>query len=662
MKSVFPSLDVVNEESPGHLPSPRAAGEGPGCGGPVLPVVDLGRCGCGGLPVQSSGMEPFPVRIERPEDLDPLGEALSALGVGVTLVDEELRVRWANALVRGMAKEICGGDHCFEALWKAGHRCSDCLPLLVFRTGDPQEGVRERAPAGSPVEAFRVRAVPVQDPSGEVRWVMESFVRLAELAPDLAAGRARLPAESAAAMGAAQVVVDRGERIVFWGPEATAIFGQRPEEVLGRHVDLIVPEDCLPEERELAARVALEGRVRIETVRLARDGRRVPVMLSAVALRDEGGNLIGRSCLMRDTSALHDLRSRVVAQEQLLALIGREAADAIVGTDLAGRVTSWNRAAEQLVGRPAATALGRPLAEITGGEDVALLVERAREGRPLRGVRTTWRRAGRDPVPVEVSAALLSTAEGEPQGLALVVRDASASQRLERQMMRSEKIAVVGSLAAGLAHEIGTPLNVISATAEFLLLDGLPAEQAKRLREIVAETDRIGRLVRDLLSFTRSGGRGPVPVKVEEAVARVVSFVHVPLERKRVRVACDFAPDLPPVLADPDGLQQVLLNLVVNAVHAVPDQGRVGVRARCTAEGGERVVTIEVHDDGPGVPEELRERIFDPFFTTNPDGTGLGLAVCARIIAGLGGDIRVGRGPLGGASFVVQLRPAEACP
>jgi signal transduction histidine kinase len=106
-------------------------------------------------------------------------------------------------------------------------------------------------------------------------------------------------------------------------------------------------------------------------------------------------------------------------------------------------------------------------------------------------------------------------------------------------------------------------------------------------------------------------------------------------------------------------LHQVLVNLVVNAVNAVPEGGRVGVRARA-GEGGQ--LALEVHDDGPGVPEALRERIFDPFFTTRPDGTGLGLAVCARIVAAHGGDIRVGAGPLGGACFTVQLPVATELP
>jgi PAS domain S-box-containing protein len=606
-------------------------------------------------------MERAALHIRRPDDLEPLGAALSSLGVGLTLVDRDLRVQWSNGLVRELAEELsCGGHHCFESLWHAGARCPDCLPLLVFRTGEPQEGVRERGRPGTPPEAYRVRAVPVLDADGALAFVAESFLKLSVLVPGLGGG---LATQSAAAMGAAVVVVDRGERIVSWGAEASVIFGYTIEEVLGRSVDLVVPSDRLAEEREFAAEVERSGRLRrTETVRVARDGRRVPVALSAVALRDEAGALIGRSYLVRDLSALQALRSRVVSQEQLIAHIGREAADAILGTDLAGVVTSFNHAAEQLFGRSGPDALGRSLKELAGDPGLEVLLDGVRRGRPVRGQRASWRGAGGTPGPVEVSATLLRDAGGEPHGMALVVRDASASVRLERQMMRSEKLALVGSLAAGLAHEIGTPLNVISATAEYLILDGAPQAHATRLRGIVAETERISRLVRELLSLARSGDGGRVPVAVADAVERVLSFVHVPLTNKHVRVTRDLAPDLPPVLAEPDGLQQVLLNLVVNAVQAVADGGLVGLRAWAGNEGGERVVTLEVHDDGPGVPENLRERIFDPFFTTRPDGTGLGLAVCARVVASHGGDLRVGKGPLGGACFTVQLKAAEQDP
>ena len=271
-----------------------------------------------------------------------------------------------------------------------------------------------------------------------------------------------------------------------------------------------------------------------------------------------------------------------------------------------------------------------------------------------------WRTARGEPVPVDISAAALG-GDRTPTGAALVARDLSARARLDRQLIRSEKLAMVGSLAAGLAHEIGTPLNVISATAEYLLPDA--GEEARaQLRGIVAETERISRLVRDLLSFARGTPAGKTAVSVEGAVSRVLALLRITLERRRVQVAVELSPGLPPVRADPDGLHQVLLNLVVNSAQAVAEGGRIGIAARSAELDGEGAVALEVHDDGPGVPPALRERILDPFFTTRPEGTGLGLAVCARIVAEHGGDLRVGEGPLGGASFTVLLPTGEGAP
>ncbi|HET7753720.1 MAG TPA: PAS domain S-box protein [Anaeromyxobacteraceae bacterium] len=594
-----------------------------------------------------------PLRLSSPEALAQHGDVLASLGIGVTLVDREMRIQYANGFVREAAQELsCGADHCFSALWKKAQRCSDCLPLLVFRTGEPQEGLRERTRPGGQPETWRVRALPVLDSSGKLAWVMESLMKIGALAPDLA-GRAPTDAS-----GAALVVVDREERIVSWSPAAAAIFGHGVEQALGRRIDLIVPDDRREEERSIAARVAAEGRApRVETIRTARDGRRVPVALAAVALRDEAGALVGRTCWFEDLSALHQLRGRVQAQEQLLAHITREAADAIVAIDLDGSVTSWNRGAEQLLGVTAPEILGQSLARVASNDAVARLVEKVKRARAVRGVRAEWRGASGELLPVDVSAALLGGSE-RATGVAIVARDRSAQLRLDRQLMRSEKLAMVGSLAAGLAHEIGTPLNVISATAEYLLLDA-GEEAHPQLRGIVAETERISRLVRDLLSFARGSAPGKVPVRLEDAVDRVVSLLRYTLDRRGIQLEAEIPPDLPAMLADPDGLHQILLNLIVNAAQAVPEGGHIGVRARVIDAAGEQAVSVEVHDDGPGIPAELRERIFDPFFTTRADGTGLGLAVCARIVADHGGDLGVSVGPLGGASFQVQLPAAE---
>ena len=176
-----------------------------------------------------------PLCIEAPEQFAPTGAALAAVGIGVTLVDRSMKVCWANDLVREQAAELfCGSTHCFASLWNKAQRCPDCLPLLVFKTGEPQEGLRERGREGARLEAYRVRAVPVFDAAHELRWVAECFVRLAGVAPEVTRGRGNLAAESADASGAAFLVVDGQERIVSWGPAASLIFGYTLEEALGR--------------------------------------------------------------------------------------------------------------------------------------------------------------------------------------------------------------------------------------------------------------------------------------------------------------------------------------------------------------------------------------------------------------------------------------------
>ena len=601
-------------------------------------------------------MPPTFLRLAVPDQIAPVGEALAALGIGLTLVDRQMRIQYANGFVKESTSELtCGVDHCFSSLWRRAQRCPDCLPLLVFRTGEPQEGVRERSPLGEPPEAWRVRAVPVGDKAGEVTWVAECLVRLGPLLSDLA-GR-RSPPEPA---GAALIVLDAEERIVSWSATATAILGFEVDEVLGRRAALVIPDERLKEERAVADQVASKGRApRYETVRRARDGRHVPVAITTVALRGEDGERVGRTCLLEDSSALQALRGRVLQQEQLLAHITREAADAIVAVDLDGKVTSWNRGAEQLLGFNAAETIGKALVEV-GAPTAPLvrLVERARAGEQVRGARVEWRNARGELMPVEVSAAPLG-GDGGPAGVALVARDLSARLKLDRQLVRSEKLALVGSLAAGLAHEIGTPLNVISATAEYLLPDA-PPEGREQLRGIVAETERISRLVHDLLSFARGGTPGRTAIALRGAVDRVLSLLRITLDRKHVQVTTEIPVDLPPIHADPDGLHQVLLNLLVNASQAVPEAGHIVIAARALEVEGERMVAFEVQDDGPGVAPGLQERIFDPFFTTRAEGTGLGLAVCARIVADHGGDLRVGQAALGGAAFAVQLPAKEA--
>ncbi|XYH97328.1 ATP-binding protein [Sorangium sp. So ce1128] len=252
--------------------------------------------------------------------------------------------------------------------------------------------------------------------------------------------------------------------------------------------------------------------------------------------------------------------------------------------------------------------------------------------------------------------------------IAEIERYAADLKRAQERLVRSERLASVGRLSAGLAHEIGNPIAAILGLQELLLAGGLtPAEERDFVERMKRETERIHRILRDLLDFARpaAGGAGDAGEAGEEpsgavadAVDDVVSLVAPQKAFREVELARDVAPDVPPVPLSHGRLVQVLLNLLLNAADAVPRAGgRVAVRASRGADGGAR---IEVEDNGPGIAEAVRDTLFEPFITTKQvgEGTGLGLAVCRGLVEAAGGSIGVERGEGGGARFVVLLPAA----
>jgi signal transduction histidine kinase len=229
---------------------------------------------------------------------------------------------------------------------------------------------------------------------------------------------------------------------------------------------------------------------------------------------------------------------------------------------------------------------------------------------------------------------------------------------LEQQLRHSATLAVAGRLATGIAHEIGTPLNIISGQVEYIA-ENLPADD--RLRDdvdvILEQIDRISAMIRSLLDTVRPVKAEIQPIMLREVVKRLVLLLEHTARRHGVTLDVSIPGDLPAVRADRSQLQQVIINVVMNAFEAAGHGGSVQVRARRVAHPECPGVEIEVLDTGPGIPASLRPRIFEPFFSTKPpgEGTGLGLPICRDILKSFGGDITVESVPGEGASFVVWL-------
>jgi signal transduction histidine kinase/CheY-like chemotaxis protein len=314
----------------------------------------------------------------------------------------------------------------------------------------------------------------------------------------------------------------------------------------------------------------------------------------------------------------------------------------VIALDRHGRITTWNRELERVTGYARAEKLGTDGAALVGTDgrpqELPLKAGGARKVR--------WSRA---------EAAVV---EGEDaRGTYAVGIDVTDEDEMLRRLLRAERLAAVGTMAAGLAHEVRNPLNSASlqlAVLERRLERGEGAGGTVPIAQIIkGEIERLDRLVRDFLAFAKPSPIDRRPVDVAALIAAVAGLIEPEAGASNVTVTVDTAPGLPAVSGDSERLRQVLLNLTRNAIEAMHERGgRLLLRARAAGQ----TVEFDVEDDGPGFSEALP--VFDAFFTTKDQGTGLGLSLVHRIIADHGGTIRVQSRP-GRTCFTVTLPVSE---
>jgi signal transduction histidine kinase len=291
--------------------------------------------------------------------------------------------------------------------------------------------------------------------------------------------------------------------------------------------------------------------------------------------------------------------------------------------------------------------------------------------RLVEGIRRLGEGQAGPAVPVErqdelgrVAEAFNTMAGGLAEARQKLLAESERTLELERQLRQAEVLSVAGRLATGLAHEVGTPLNIISGRAEFVL-QSLPAADRRRedLEVMIGQIDRISGIIRSLLDMVRPSKPEIQPTSLATVVERLLPLLRHSAGRREVRLDAAIPDDLPAVLADPNQLQQVLINLVMNAVEVTPPGGRVQLTARERATGRPGL-ELTIADTGPGIRPEVLPRVFEPFFTTKPpgQGTGLGLAICRDIIREHGGEIRLESRLKAGTTVTVWLPSAEASP
>lgn len=255
-------------------------------------------------------------------------------------------------------------------------------------------------------------------------------------------------------------------------------------------------------------------------------------------------------------------------------------------------------------------------------------------------------------------------ADGRAVGWLELLSDVTGERQIQSKMLQTEKMAALGQLVSGIAHELNNPLTAIMGYAQLLLGHGLAPAQLSEAGKVYHEAERARRIVKNLLYFARENKPERTRVDLNEIIERTLALRSYELKVENIVVECDLAPGLPQTMADPYQLQQVVLNLVVNAEQALLEgrgQGHIRIRTSHVVQGvgsrAEHRILLEVSDDGPGIPPEIASRIFDPFFTSKPPGvgTGLGLSIVYGIVHQHGGEVTFESQPGAGAKFVVEL-------
>ena len=455
------------------------------------------------------------------------------------------------------------------------------------------------------------------------------------------------------------VATDALGTILHCSAAACELLGLLPGEANGRRISSFYAGG-VGEARRLMERLQKEGHLQnypIDFISAA--GRVIPAVLTASAIRDSAGNITGTLGVARNLTDIRRLEDELAAKNRFMANILQDSADAILTLDPEDNITSWNRGAELIFGYSAAEMMGKPVSvllpqELREAHELRQIADKVRTHGAVRSHQTERLTKDGRSIQVIFTRTAIRDEAGRMVGASAVLKDVTAYRNMERQLAHAEHLATLGELSAGLAHEIKNPLAGIKGAIE-VIRDSIPTSDIHReiLGDVLHEVNRIDRIVRDLLNYAKPKPPSLSDIQLAEMAQRIVAMVNKSSNNDALSIRVHKLTPIPGFTGDEIQLEQVLLNLLLNAQKAMTAGGHIDVRL--SHDPLEAVVRMEVEDDGPGIPEEVLKRLFQPFFTTRTDGTGLGLATCLKNVQYHGGVIDVKSEPGRGAKFVVTL-------
>lgn len=380
-----------------------------------------------------------------------------------------------------------------------------------------------------------------------------------------------------------------------------------------------------------------------------------------VGLEDE---ILGVIVILDDVTEKENIEALYLSKMQHFMNILQNSADGIILFDENEIVTLWNKGAEQIYGYTSEEMIGRDCnillpKHLREKNELEYIYEQMDTKGFLTGYETERKTKDGRKIIVSISKSPCYDSSGKYIGSSSIVRDITESKKIQEQLQKSEKLASIGQLMAGIGHEIGTPLNVISGCAEYLLLlMDENDEKRTELKTIISETERITKLIQQILDYTRKKKPEFKKADINNIIKKVLNLIERQFEKSNIKVTAKYDKKLPKILCDDSQVQQVFLNILMNAWQAIKNDGEIIVETKISKKNN-RYENVDIYftDTGGGMSSNIIEHIFEPFFSTKETGkgTGLGLSICKQIVQDHEGCIIVKSQEGKGSTFIVRL-------
>ncbi|MCP4903246.1 MAG: PAS domain-containing protein, partial [bacterium] len=566
----------------------------------------------------------------------------------IMVLDSNMAIQQVNASFLRNNKvppEKIQGRHCYDIEQRVRGECQigigTCACATALQTREPSSLVRKHFDSDGNARYAAIVAAPILDLDGEVTGLIEmtrDITHRIELEEELKATEVRLRQFMDMAPLAVSVK-NREGRFVEANPAACALFGLPKSEVLGHTDREVLPLEAATALGQGDSEVLQTAKQLSFDTELILKGEQAFLTINKFPVLDAEGNASAVVGLSQDVTAQKAAEAALTRTREYLQNILDNAPMMVITTDLEGLIVSFNTGAEEILKYQAADILGHSGAKLySDQEERTTLLRRVDQEGSIHDHEVILVAADGSETAVAITLSLLKDSQGELIGRIILGRDLSHRKALMDQIIQSERLAAVGRLAAGVAHEINNPLAIIAEIAGYLqdLVSGeieappeeLEREVRKGLPKILHNVNRGRSITSRLLSFSRKSEMSAQTADIGASLEEVLPLLSKRASLAQIVIHTDIPGSLPKVAIEELQLEEVLINLITNAIQAMANQERGNIWLQ--AKSADERVIITVRDDGPGISEEVRDRLFDPFVSTKPLGlgTGLGLSIC----------------------------------